>query len=53
VQIDTNPYSGVTLAETTMANHSDLDEAYHAAAKAQVSWAARLPAERAVHGPLI
>jgi aldehyde dehydrogenase (NAD+) len=30
-----------------MANQSDLDEAYRAAAKAQVSWAARLPAERA------
>jgi hypothetical protein len=26
VQIDTNPYSGVTLAETIMANQSDLDE---------------------------
>jgi aldehyde dehydrogenase (NAD+) len=47
VRVDTNPYSGVTLAETVMANQSDLDEAYRAAAKAQVSWAARLPAERA------
>jgi aldehyde dehydrogenase (NAD+) len=47
VQVDTDPYSGATLAETVMANQHDLDEAYHAAAKAQVSWAARPPAERA------
>jgi hypothetical protein len=44
VRVDTDPYSGATLAETVMANQRDLDEAYHAAAKAQVSWAARLPA---------
>ena len=47
VQVDTDPYSGAMLAETVMANRGDLDEAYHAAAKAQVSWAARLLAERA------
>jgi len=47
VQVDTDPYSGATLAETVMANQGDLDEAYRAAAKAQVSWAARPPAERA------
>jgi L-alanine-DL-glutamate epimerase-like enolase superfamily enzyme len=47
VRVDTDPYSGATLAETVMANQGDLDEAYHAAAKAQVSWAARLTAERA------
>src|SRR5258708_21055107 len=47
VRFDTDPYSGTTLAETVMANQDDLDEAYHAAATAQVSWAARLPAERA------
>src|SRR5579863_9883693 len=47
VRVDTDPYSGATLAETVMANQDDLDEAYHAAAAAQVSWAARLPAERA------
>src|SRR5260370_1244627 len=47
VQVDTDPYSGATLAETVMANQGDLDEAYHAAAKAQVSWAAQLQAERA------
>ena len=47
VQVDTDPYSGATLAETVMANQDDLNRAYHAAAKAQVSWAARPPAERA------
>jgi aldehyde dehydrogenase (NAD+) len=47
VQVDTGPYSGATLAETVMANQDDLDEAYHAAEEAQVSWAAHLPAERA------
>src|ERR1700726_2241763 len=47
VRVDTDPYSGATLAETVLANQTDLDEAYHAAATAQVSWAARLPAERA------
>jgi hypothetical protein len=47
VRVDTDPYSGARLAEMVMANQGDLDEAYHAAAKAQVSWAARLPAERA------
>ena len=50
VQVDTDPYSGATLAEMVLANRNDLDEAYRAAAKAQVSWAARLPAERAAHG---
>src|SRR5580693_3399075 len=48
VQVDTDPYSGATLAETVMANQDDLNRAYHAAAKAQVSWAARPPAERTV-----
>ena len=47
VKVDTDPYSGATLAETVLANQRDLDQAYHAAAKAQVSWADRLPAERA------
>src|SRR5258708_9201596 len=47
VRFDTDPYSGATLAETVMANQDDLDEAYPAGATAQVSWAARLPAERA------
>jgi aldehyde dehydrogenase (NAD+) len=47
VRVDTDPYSGTTLAEMVMANAEDLDEAFHAAAKAQVSWATRLPGERA------
>lgn len=44
---DTDPYSGKTLAEIALADQHDLDEAYQAAAKAQPSWAAKLPAERA------
>jgi aldehyde dehydrogenase (NAD+) len=50
VQVDTGPNSGATLAETVKANQDDLDEAYHAAEKAQVSWAAQLPAGRATTG---
>jgi aldehyde dehydrogenase (NAD+) len=46
-RIDTDPYSGETLVEIPMANTEDLDEAYAAAAKAQVSWAGLMPAERA------
>jgi len=33
VRVDTDPYSGATLAEMVMANQSDLDEAYHARSK--------------------
>ena len=46
-EVDTNPFSGETLAEIVQANREDLDDAYRAAAKAQKSWAAKLPAERA------
>jgi acyl-CoA reductase-like NAD-dependent aldehyde dehydrogenase len=35
IETDTDPFSGETLAEIVMANQSDLDEAYQAAAKAQ------------------
>jgi aldehyde dehydrogenase (NAD+) len=45
--IDTDPFTGETLVEIVQANDTDLDEAYQSAAKAQVSWAARNPAERA------
>jgi aldehyde dehydrogenase (NAD+) len=45
--IDTDPFTGETLAEIVQANKTDLDEAYQSAAKAQVSWAATNPAERA------
>ncbi|MCJ2141587.1 aldehyde dehydrogenase family protein [Methylobacterium sp. E-066] len=44
---DDNPYSGERLAVIVMADRSDLDAAYEAAAKAQRAWADRLPAERA------
>lgn len=46
-EIDTDPYTGKTLTEIVQADKSDLDEAYKAAAKAQISWAAKGPAERA------
>jgi aldehyde dehydrogenase (NAD+) len=45
--IDTNPYSGETLAEIVLADKSNLDETYRAAAQAQISWAKALPSERA------
>jgi aldehyde dehydrogenase (NAD+) len=45
--IDTDPFTGETLAEIVQANQADLDEAYQSAAKAQLSWAATSPAERA------
>ena len=35
------------LAEIALADRSDLDEAYEAAARNQAKWAAKLPAERA------
>lgn len=44
---DTDPYTGERLAEIALADQSDLDAAYQAAAKAQPAWADRLPAERA------
>jgi aldehyde dehydrogenase (NAD+) len=45
--IDSDPFTGETLAEIVEANKDDLDEAYESAAKAQISWAAKNPAERA------
>jgi aldehyde dehydrogenase (NAD+) len=44
---DTDPYSGETLVEIVLANHSDLDEAYQSAAKAQIAWSRALPVQRA------
>jgi aldehyde dehydrogenase (NAD+) len=44
---DTDPYTAETVAEITLADQSDLDKAYVAAAKAQASWAEMLPSERA------
>ncbi len=44
---DTDPYTGETLAEITLADERDLDDAYQAAAKAQEAWARTLPGVRA------
>jgi aldehyde dehydrogenase (NAD+) len=46
-QKDSDPYTGETLAEFRLANRSDLDDAYRAAARAQPAWAQMLPAARA------
>jgi aldehyde dehydrogenase (NAD+) len=42
-----NPYSGELLSEIRLANISDVDAAFAAAADAQPAWAARGPGERA------
>ena len=44
---DSNPYTGETVAKIALCDPSDVEEAYLSASKAQASWAARLPAERA------
>lgn len=44
---DVEPYTGRTILEVVLADHTDLDDAYQAARKAQPVWAAALPAERA------
>lgn len=44
---DTDPYTGDVLAELTLADASDLEEAYQSARDAQPDWAARTPGERA------
>jgi aldehyde dehydrogenase (NAD+) len=43
---DSNPYTGDTLLQLTLANAEDVEEAYRGAAKIQPGWAATLPAER-------
>lgn len=43
----TAPYNHEILTEISLANTQDLDDAYQAAAKAQLDWAAKSPAERA------
>jgi aldehyde dehydrogenase (NAD+) len=43
----TDPYTGETLVEISLADADDLDEAYRAAQEAQKEWAALLPQERA------
>ena len=45
-EVDKDPYSGETVAEIVQADQTDLDDAYKAAAKAQVSWAALAPSDR-------
>jgi aldehyde dehydrogenase (NAD+) len=44
---DRNPYSGELLSEIRLADVSDVDAAFAAAADAQPAWAARGPGERA------
>lgn len=44
---DNDAYTGEPVAEIELADRSDLDEAYEAAARNQPRWAAKLPAERA------
>lgn len=43
---DVDPYTGKTVAQLSLADCSDLDDAYRSAAAAQVSWANAPPAER-------
>src|SRR5260370_17023591 len=43
VRVDTDPYSGATLAEMVMANQWDLHHPYHPPAKPPGSLAAPLP----------
>src|SRR5947208_493637 len=44
---DLNPWNGETLIDIPQATREDLDEAYAAAADAQMAWAALLPGDRA------
>jgi acyl-CoA reductase-like NAD-dependent aldehyde dehydrogenase len=44
--LDRDPYNGEPLVEIPLANKSDLDDAYHAAAKTQRKWCQALPQER-------
>jgi len=43
---DLDPYTGEVLLEMSLADHSDIDEAYQTAARAQRGWAATRPQER-------
>jgi aldehyde dehydrogenase (NAD+) len=43
---DTDPYSDKMLAQITLADMTDLDDAYRCAARAQPDWAGRLPSDR-------
>ncbi|ONK12398.1 aldehyde dehydrogenase family protein [Streptomyces sp. MP131-18] len=46
-QVDVDPYTGDTLTEIPLADASDVDDAYRAAAEAQRAWGAAPAAERA------
>src|SRR4051812_46101720 len=41
-----SPWTGETIARIAAADASDVDRAFHAAARAQLAWAAKLPSER-------
>ncbi len=43
---DRNPYTGEVILEIPQGDRNDLEEAYAAAAKAQIAWAAGLPSTR-------
>jgi aldehyde dehydrogenase (NAD+) len=45
--VDADPFTGDAVATLGLADQSDVDEAYQAAARAQPAWAALLPSERA------
>ncbi|MBY3989353.1 aldehyde dehydrogenase family protein [Rhodococcus fascians] len=44
---DVNPYSDDVLTTIPLADSSDVDQAFHAAARAQQEWASTLPTQRA------
>ena len=44
--VDSDPYTGETLAEISLADARDVDDAYRAAERAQRAWAAALPQDR-------
>src|SRR5690349_17241234 len=44
--VDSDPYTGKTLAEIPLADARDVDDAYRAAERAQPAWAAALPQDR-------
>ncbi|MGW0818524.1 aldehyde dehydrogenase family protein [Streptomyces viridiviolaceus] len=45
--VDADPYTGETVTEILLADHSDADAAYRAAKEAQRAWARTAPGERA------
>ncbi|GHF09481.1 aldehyde dehydrogenase [Streptomyces spiralis] len=45
--VDADPYTGETVTEIPLADHSDADAAYRAAKEAQRAWASTAPGQRA------